>query len=232
MAVRRDPPPHRRRPSLLERRWRRSRNAACASSPSRRCRTVRTRARSTRRPAPSISRRVRAGGRARHLGTREPLPAPRRDRSDAGRPQAAAPWHFLYFLPLPHGHGALRGTLSETACGAAPPARLPMAGAVPPPPPPVRRCRSHRPPARDLLAVLLDALHAGGPRLLLLATDELDAIDVRTKSSRIERRQLFEHVEGLAAELRQRIASARRRAGGCRPAGSPSRRGAHAISCR
>ena len=26
--------------------------------------------------------------------------------------QATAPWHFLYFLPLPHGHGALRGTLS------------------------------------------------------------------------------------------------------------------------
>ena len=21
------------------------------------------------------------------------------------------PWHFLYFLPLPHGHGALRPTL-------------------------------------------------------------------------------------------------------------------------
>ena len=25
------------------------------------------------------------------------------------------PWHCLYFLPLPHGHGALRGILSETA---------------------------------------------------------------------------------------------------------------------
>ncbi len=26
-------------------------------------------------------------------------------------PAAAAPWHFLYFLPEPHGHGSLRPTL-------------------------------------------------------------------------------------------------------------------------
>jgi hypothetical protein len=25
-------------------------------------------------------------------------------------PHAVAPWHFLYFLPLPHGHGSLRPT--------------------------------------------------------------------------------------------------------------------------
>src|SRR5665648_468086 len=27
---------------------------------------------------------------------------------------AQAPWHFLYFFPLPHGHGSLRPTLSHT----------------------------------------------------------------------------------------------------------------------
>src|SRR3954452_19955155 len=49
-------------------------------------------------------------------------------RSTSGVVYATAPWHFLYFLPLPQGHGALRGTLSEIACGAAP--------LFPPPPPP------------------------------------------------------------------------------------------------
>jgi hypothetical protein len=29
--------------------------------------------------------------------------------------QAAAPWQRLYFLPLPHGHGSFRPTLSEVA---------------------------------------------------------------------------------------------------------------------
>ncbi len=28
--------------------------------------------------------------------------------------QAAAPWHFLYFLPLPHGHGSLRPTFGSS----------------------------------------------------------------------------------------------------------------------
>jgi hypothetical protein len=38
-----------------------------------------------------------------------PFPVgPKPDLSD----YATAPWHFLYFLPLPHGHGAFRGTLS------------------------------------------------------------------------------------------------------------------------
>src|SRR5689334_6649824 len=27
---------------------------------------------------------------------------------------AAAPWHFLYFLPLPHGHGSLRPTFGPS----------------------------------------------------------------------------------------------------------------------
>ena len=27
---------------------------------------------------------------------------------------AAAPWHFLYFLPLPHGHGSLRPTFGSS----------------------------------------------------------------------------------------------------------------------
>ena len=28
-----------------------------------------------------------------------------------------APWHFLYFFPLPHGHGSLRPTLSPARVG-------------------------------------------------------------------------------------------------------------------
>jgi len=28
---------------------------------------------------------------------------------------AAAPWHFLYFFPLPHGHGSLRPTPAKAA---------------------------------------------------------------------------------------------------------------------
>src|SRR6266702_5725268 len=38
------------------------------------------------------------------------------------RPYAILPWHCLYFLPLPHGHGSLRptfGTSSALACGPA-----------------------------------------------------------------------------------------------------------------
>src|SRR5262249_16789371 len=27
---------------------------------------------------------------------------------------AAAPWHFLYFLPLPHGHGSFRPTFGSS----------------------------------------------------------------------------------------------------------------------
>ena len=30
--------------------------------------------------------------------------------SNPARRQASTPWHFLYFLPLPHGHGSLRPT--------------------------------------------------------------------------------------------------------------------------
>ena len=51
------------------------------------------------------------------------------------RRYAAAPWHFLYFLPLPHGQGALRGTLSLNACcgfPACPPSR--RASPAPPAP--------------------------------------------------------------------------------------------------
>ena len=34
-------------------------------------------------------------------------------RVGRGERQASyAPWHFLYFLPEPHGHGSLRPTLS------------------------------------------------------------------------------------------------------------------------
>src|SRR5690606_41269290 len=31
-------------------------------------------------------------------------------------PHPAAPWHFLYFLPLPHGHGSLRPTRCTRRC--------------------------------------------------------------------------------------------------------------------
>src|SRR5262249_18127678 len=33
-----------------------------------------------------------------------------RSRSDGHAPAAAAPWHFLYFLPEPHGHGSFLPT--------------------------------------------------------------------------------------------------------------------------
>src|SRR6266516_2033079 len=47
---------------------------------------------------------------------------------------APAPWHFLNFLPLPHGHGSFRPTpaLGFTAVAEA----APPAPAVEPPPPP------------------------------------------------------------------------------------------------
>src|SRR5262249_4243423 len=37
-------------------------------------------------------------------------------RADRGRPivHAAAPWHFLYFFPLPHGQGSLRPTFGSS----------------------------------------------------------------------------------------------------------------------
>jgi hypothetical protein len=43
---------------------------------------------------------------------------------------AATPWHFLYFLPLPHGHGSLRPTFGappfEAGLEAAAPPSFPM----------------------------------------------------------------------------------------------------------
>src|SRR5436190_9388475 len=55
--------------------------------------------------------------------------------------QAAAPWHFLYFLPLPHGHGSLRPTFGSSRLTvlitSSPPVRLGRGGsatAVAPPP--------------------------------------------------------------------------------------------------
>src|SRR5690242_21941479 len=60
------------------------------------------------------------------------------------RNYAAAPWHFLYFLPLPHGHGSLRPTFGSSrrtvlmtssppvraGTGARPPGPLGMGSAV------------------------------------------------------------------------------------------------------
>lgn len=42
----------------------------------------------------------------------------------ANRPYAAAPWHFLYFFPLPQGHGSFRPIVSvagSAVCPNAPP---------------------------------------------------------------------------------------------------------------
>jgi len=51
------------------------------------------------------------------------------------RSQAVAPWHFLYFLPEPHGQGSLRPTFSPvTRC----------AGAELSPDPTARACSSSR----------------------------------------------------------------------------------------
>ena len=78
-----------------------------------------------------------------------------------------APWHFLYFLPLPHGHGAFLGTLSLTAW---------VAVAVPRPPPDERW-----PPACSTSVAIvvqpggLGSLLAG---LLLVLLHELDPVDV------------------------------------------------------
>src|SRR5438094_4712584 len=41
-------------------------------------------------------------------------------RQNGGAPQAAVPWHFLYFFPEPHGQGSLRPTFASlrfTVCG-------------------------------------------------------------------------------------------------------------------
>ena len=35
-------------------------------------------------------------------------------RVEEGHLADQAPWHFLYFLPEPHGHGSLRPTLSNS----------------------------------------------------------------------------------------------------------------------
>src|SRR5580698_5355696 len=43
---------------------------------------------------------------------RESLPEPAVSQPSAvSQLYSLAPWHFLYFLPLPHGHGSLRPTL-------------------------------------------------------------------------------------------------------------------------
>ena len=44
-----------------------------------------------------------------------PQPAGAAALVSCGAAYAAAPWHFLYFLPLPHGQSSLRPTLSATA---------------------------------------------------------------------------------------------------------------------
>src|SRR5512146_2242312 len=49
---------------------------------------------------------------------------PPRDPQPRDRLYAAAPWHFLYFFPDPHGQGSLRptfGSLCLTVCVDGPP---------------------------------------------------------------------------------------------------------------
>src|SRR5512140_2247710 len=76
---------------------------------------------------------------------------------------AAAPWHFLYFFPLPHGHGSLRPTLGSSrrtvfTAASSPPVR---AGLGPPRSPPEPK----KPPDdSDALSVTGDARLAGGCR--------------------------------------------------------------------
>src|SRR5262245_29648795 len=58
--------------------------------------------------------------------------------------QAATPWHFLYFLPLPHGRGSLRPTFGSSrrtgrARASSPPTRGGTAGRVGNPVGPVDR---------------------------------------------------------------------------------------------
>src|SRR5262249_56041470 len=59
---------------------------------------------------------------ARHAIVVVAAQAPVPTRSSAGM------WHFLYFLPLPHGQGSLRPTRGIARTGSPPP--------LPPPPPP------------------------------------------------------------------------------------------------
>src|SRR5436309_373826 len=69
-----------------------------------------------------------------HAAAAGPLVAPPEPPLGGG---PAAPWHFLYFLPLPHGQGSLRPILSRriTCCGFS----------FPPPPPTIRiSCASRR----------------------------------------------------------------------------------------
>ncbi|GAB6042317.1 hypothetical protein JCM17961_29930 [Endothiovibrio diazotrophicus] len=47
--------------------------------------------------------------------SREALNADRRECRKTDVPHA--PQHFLYFFPLPHGHGSLRPTFGALRCG-------------------------------------------------------------------------------------------------------------------
>src|ERR1019366_8529172 len=87
--------------------------SACAPSSLSRSRGRSVRGSSRRRSA------VEEGMRRVYLRCMPSSPSKRRDLV---RDYAFAPWHFLNFFPLPHGHGSLRPTLDQSAVAAPPPA--------------------------------------------------------------------------------------------------------------
>src|SRR3954471_14538156 len=48
---------------------------------------------------------------------------------------ALAPWHFLYFLPDPHGHGSLRPTFGSSRLTCSTCGTISSSAQAPPPPP-------------------------------------------------------------------------------------------------
>ena len=80
-----------------------------------------------RRRSTSPARHDQAGA------TEAPLGGTATSGGGAQLAAAVAPWHFLYFFPLPHGQGSLRPTLAPaclTVCGLASPASAALAAAA------------------------------------------------------------------------------------------------------
>src|SRR3954451_13042820 len=90
------------------------------------------------------------GGRRRERSSLRELAVRPKTPRCAGLRRPHAPWHFLYFLPLPHQQGSLRPTLScsslttvSTGSGIPPPSASSAASAPDSPaaiPPPAATC--------------------------------------------------------------------------------------------
>src|SRR3972149_6170626 len=104
----------------------------------------------------------------------------------ARRRQAAAPWHFLYFLPLPQGQGSLRPTFWATAAAGAPRATA-------------------WPAAGGRAGALGGGGGGGGGHGLRGQRDVEDAPDDVLADVV---RELLPHVVGFPLELHQRVAAA------------------------